>query len=110
MSVNKIIVKNTTNSLFMGHCGLIAKYVPGVLKESSFPIPVILVDDATKKEYEADLISVIGFQNVIPDIFCRFFEGESSEKATEKLLKRYNVSNINQLGFYTYEFRSRNSN
>jgi hypothetical protein len=111
MSVNKVLIKNASQYLFMGHVGLIARYQQGKLKESSFPIPVLIVDEDTKEEYEADLVSALGFSyEVIPDIFCRFFHGKPSEEATKELLEKYKVSNINQLGFYVYEYRSQNSN
>lgn len=111
MSVNKVLIKNASKFLFMGHFGLIAKFKQGALKESSFPIPVIIVDEDTNEEFNAELVSALGFSyNVIPDIICRFFCGKPSEEATAELLEKYKVSNINQLGFYVYEYRSQNSN
>jgi len=44
MSVKRINIKNASNFLFSGHFGLIAKYVPGTIKDSALPIHVIVID------------------------------------------------------------------
>ena len=110
MSVTRVNIKNASKFLFTGHFGLISKYIPGRIKISTLPIPVIVVDEETNEEFEADLISVIGFKDIIPELFCHFFEGKSPEEVEKELLPKYKISSVNHLGFYTYALRSQNSN
>ena len=102
MSVKKITISRASQFHFTGHFGFIGQYVPGRLTEKSFPIPVIIIDADTKQEYNANLVSVIGFTyGVIPDHIKRFFIPAGTTE--EDLLTKNKVSSINQLGLYVYE-------
>jgi hypothetical protein len=104
MSVTKITLKNVSNYSKIGMIPHIGKYVPRILKQSSLPIDVELEDSETLEVFPAQLISVLCFQNEIPEICSLLVTGDFPNNSTDELLARNNVLHTSNLGFYVYKF------
>ena len=54
MSAKKLHVKGATIKIPSGYIGYFGKFVPGALKTSMLPIPVLIVDADDQLEYECE--------------------------------------------------------
>ena len=102
MSAKKVTAKQVTIKIPSGYFGLFAKYVPGALKTSMLPIPVILVDQDNLNEYECELVEVVSIKDYLPSVFTRLAEDKLPEELEPQLLSRLKVESINQIAFYLY--------
>lgn len=102
--MRKVNVKQATLKFPSGYFSHIGKFTPGVLTQSKLPLPVNVVDPETKIEYNAQLIAVVPFTDIIPEVFSYLSEGKKPADCKEEILKRSNVTHIHQLAYYLYEF------
>jgi hypothetical protein len=98
-----VYIKRTTIRIPFGTIAIFGKYVPGALKESDLPKPVVLVDEEDGNEYECELVELVPVGDYIPSIFAWIAENkESTEELEQELFKRLNVSSLKQIAFYLY--------
>lgn len=83
--------------------GFITNALPSKVTMAQFPIPVILVDKDSKKEYPAELLSYLRFGETIPELLAYHSEGTSPNLAFEEIQKRCGVKHPNQLAYYLYK-------
>lgn len=102
MATKKISVKNATIKILTGYLPYIGRYIPGALKESDLPIKVILQDPETNDEFEAELISVVPFNQTIPEVFSLLSDDVIKCQAESFYFDLLKVSQISSLAFYLY--------
>jgi hypothetical protein len=102
MQARKITLKNVNLGFQQGYFPLIGKYIPGVLKESDLPKPVILVDEDTNEEFNFSLKTLVPFKDAIPEVFSIIATGKDPEDSLEELLMKNKAESVNQLAFYLY--------
>lgn len=100
--MKKVLVKDATLKIPSGFVGIIAKWYPGALTNSQIPIPVIIVDPESTQEFPGELISVLPFSGIVPEIIALQVMNQHPSQCHEDLLKIHGVSNINQLAYYLY--------
>lgn len=96
-------VKSASIKILTSFVGHIGKYVPGTITKDKLPISVQIQDIDSKEIFQCKLISVLPFNEVIPEILCFHSEGKSPADCENELLTRSNVSSVNQLAYYLYE-------
>jgi hypothetical protein len=101
--MKKVQVKNATIKVLNHSFGIISKYIPGLLKLSDLPKPVLIVDPETLDEFPVNLVCVIPFSTIVPEAFSYLSEGKHPNECTDDLLSKLNVSSVNQLAFYVYQ-------
>jgi len=102
MSAKKLHVKGATIKIPSGYIGYFGKFVPGALKTSMLPIPVLIIDADDQLEYECELVEVVSIKDYLPSIFTRLAEDKLPEELEPELLSRLKVESINQIAFYLY--------
>lgn len=107
MARKKIFVKNATRQQNQGYIGILGTYLAGFCKNSMLPIPVVIVDEMTREEYDFQLITLVPCREIIPEVFKYLSFGENL--TDEEVLQRMKKENVNQLAFYLYENQNRNS-
>jgi len=100
--MKKISIKNAKLKILSGTIAHIGLFKPEILRESSFPIKLIIVDEETMEEFPSELVSCLPFSRVIPDVAAYVSEGVAPEKCTAELLLKNKVTDVNQLALYIY--------
>jgi hypothetical protein len=86
-----------------GNFGYITKKTSKNLTVSDLPLSVILTDKFNTS-HPAQLILVIPFENILPEVLAHYAFGMDAETAFEKVAARTEVHSINQLAFYLYKY------
>jgi hypothetical protein len=102
MSIKKLYVKAATVKIPSGYIPYFGKFVPGALKTSMLPIPILIIDADDQQEYECELVEVVSIKDYLPSIFTRMAEDKLPEELEPELLSRLKVQSINQIAFYLY--------
>ncbi len=71
---------------------------------SDIPLSVTLQDDF-KQSFEADLIAIIPFDTVIPEICAHHAMGCTPENALKILQNRLNITEPHELVYYLYKIK-----
>lgn len=100
--MKKIPVRDATIKIPSGFLGIIGRWLPGAVKSSQLPIKVIIVDPKTNIEFPGELISVLPFADVVPEIIALQVMNKYPSECREELLRIHGVSSINQLAYYLY--------
>lgn len=85
-----------------GNFAYIAKKPSKKITASSIPLQLILEDDF-KQSFSVELISIIPFDSVIPEICAYHALGCPPEKAFTILQKRHEIDHPSELAYYLYK-------
>jgi hypothetical protein len=107
--MKKIPVKDATLKIPSGFLGIIDKWIPGALKLSRIPIPIIIVDIDSQQEFPGELISALPFSGCVPEIIALQVMNQYPSQCHDDLLQIHGVSDINHLAYYLYGNFSHNS-
>lgn len=98
-------VKNVTLRIPTGYIGIFGRFIPGRLALSDLPIPVVIIDEDDRTEYECELVEVVQIRDYIPSVFSRLAENKLPEELEPELLDRFKLENLsNNIAFYLYRY------
>lgn len=110
MSVKEIKAPNVDIYSKLGYYPLIGIFIKGKLTVDSLPIPVVLIDLDSNNKYDFELITVLPFDENIPEVISIMFGYKNAFDFEVHLLNKIKVQKVNKLALYTYAIRSSNTN
>jgi hypothetical protein len=86
-----------------GNFGFITRKSSKNITVDELPLNVLLTDKF-EQTYPAQLILVIPFTNILPEVLTQLCMGLDAETAFEQITARTETTSINELAFYLYKY------